>query len=155
MKIKSLHNSLFTIALLAFLLPGTACKKDDAKPSAQDLISKSWILTDLKATLNGVTESIYDDEFDACDQDNLYNFTSDGKFTVTENILKCDPADPNPLSSGTWVLLENSTKITIDPIDEDPQTLNIEELTTSSLNASITDNSLGIPVKITFFYTAK
>lgn len=155
MKEKSLHNSLFIIALLAILLSGAACKKDDAQPTAQDLISKSWILTDLQATLNGVTESVYDDEFDACDQDNLYNFTADGKFTITENTIKCDPAGPDPLSSGTWVLLENSTKITIDPSDEDPLTLTIEELTASSFKASITDNSIGIPIKITFLYRAK
>jgi Lipocalin-like domain len=155
MNVKSLHKCVIIMALLAILLPGAACKKDDVKPSAQDLISRSWILTDLLATLNGITESVYDDEFDACDQDNLYNFTSDGKFTVTENTIKCDPAGPQPLTSGTWVLLENSTKITIDPIDEDPLTLNIEELTSTSFKASVTDNSIGIPVKITFIYAAK
>ena len=155
MNIRSWHRPLFIFALFAILLPGASCKKDDAQPSAQDLISKSWILSDLQATLNGVTESVYDDEFDACDQDNLYNFTADGKFTVTENIIKCDPPGPDPLSSGTWVLLENSTKITIDPSDEDPLTLNIEELTTTSFKASITDNSIGIPIKITFIYRAK
>ena len=39
---------------------------------------------------------------------------------LTENITKCDPAHPDQITTGTWTLLEDGKKITIDPIDEEP-----------------------------------
>jgi hypothetical protein len=155
MKLKPFSTKLALIALSAILILSIGCSKDDTQPTAAELLSKSWIQTDLLATLNGVTESVFNDEYELCDQDNVYNFKSDGTFTVTENITKCDPLDPDQVTSGTWTLLEDGKKITIDPIDEDPQTLDIEELTSTSMKVSVTDNSIGVPIKITLVYRAK
>lgn len=155
MTMKSFRSTLALLAVTAIIFLGAGCKKDDAKPSAQELISKSWIQTDLLATVSGQTESVFDDEYDVCGQDNIYTFNSNGTFVVTENTNKCDPSGPDEVASGTWTLLEDGKKITIDPSDEDPRTLDIDELTATSMKASLTDNSLGIPVKITFVYTAR
>ena len=152
---KPFSSKLVLVALSAILILSIGCSKDDKQPTAAELLSKSWIQTDLLATVNGVTQSVFNDEYALCDQDNVYNFKSDGTFTVTENTTKCDPTDPDQVSSGTWTLLEDGKKITIDPIDEDPQTLDIEELTNTSMKASVTDNSLGVPIKVTFVYRAK
>jgi hypothetical protein len=152
---KSIRSNFTLIALTAIFLLGAGCKKDDAQPTAQELISKSWLQTDLLATVSGQTESVFDSEYDVCGQDNIYTFNSNGTFSVTENTNKCDPSGPDEVGSGTWTLLEGGKKITIDPSDEDPRTLDIEELTATSMRASLTDNSLGIPIKITFVYKAK
>jgi len=155
MKMKPFSTKLAVVTLSAILILSIGCSKSDKQPTAAELLSKSWIQIDLLATVNGVTQSVFNDEYELCDQDNAYNFKSDGTFTVTENTTKCDPTDPDQVTSGTWTLLEDGKKITIDPIDEDPQTLDIEELTNTSMKASVTDNSLGVPIKVTFVYRAK
>jgi len=152
---KPFSTKLAVVTLSAILILSIGCSKSDKQPTAAELLSKSWIQIDLLATVNGVTQSVFNDEYELCDQDNAYNFKSDGTFTVTENTTKCDPTDPDQVTSGTWTLLEDGKKITIDPIDEDPQTLDIEELTNTSMKASVTDNSLGVPIKVTFVYRAK
>jgi hypothetical protein len=155
MKMKPFSTKLALVALSAILILSIGCSKDDTQPTSAELLSKSWIQTDLLATLNGVTESVFDDEYELCEQDNAYNFKSDGTFTVTENTTKCDPLDLDQVAAGTWTLLENGKKITIDPIDEDPQTFDIEELTNTSMKVSVTDNSIGVPIKVTLVYRAK
>ena len=77
------------------------------------------------------------------------------EFTVTENTTKCDAADPDLVTSGTWKLLENDTKIEIDPADEDARVLDILELTATTFKGSITDNSTGFDILLTGVYTAK
>jgi hypothetical protein len=155
MKMKPFSTKLALITLSAILILSIGCSKDDTQPTASELFSKSWIQTDLLTTVNGITESVFDDEYELCEQDNVYNFKSDGTFTVTENTTKCDPLDPDQVTSGTWTLLEDGKKITIDPIDEDPQTLDIDELSSTSMKVSVTDNSIGIPVKATLVFSAK
>jgi hypothetical protein len=155
MKMKPFSTKLALVSLSAIIILTIGCSKEDKQPTAAELLSKSWIQTDLLTTLNGTTQSVFNDEYAICDQDNAYNFKSDGTFTVTENTISCDPLFPDEVASGTWTLLEDGKKITIDPIDEEPQTLDIEELTNTSMKASATDNSLGVPIKITFIYRAK
>jgi Lipocalin-like domain len=155
MKMKSISTKLALVALSALLILSIGCSKDDKQPTASELLSKSWIQTDLLATVNGVTESVFNDEYEPCDQDNAYNFKSDGTFTVTENTTKCDPSDPDQVSSGTWTILEDGKKLTIVRINEDPQTLDIDELTATSMKVSVTDNSVGVPVKATLVFRAK
>ncbi len=148
---------LFILVLISALIAG--CKKDDASkpeaPTKKDLISREWIQTDLIATIGAMSESVYDSEFDACDQDNIYNFKPDGTFTITENTTKCSPGDPDLVTSGTWRLLENDTKIEIDPATEDAEILDILELTATTFKGSIRDNSTGFDILLTGVYTAK
>jgi Lipocalin-like domain len=155
MKMKPFSIKLTLLALSAILIFSIGCSKDDKEPTPAELLSKAWIQTDFLVTISGVTESVFDSEYEICDQDNVYNFKSDGTFTVTEGTSKCDPADLDEVSSGTWTLLENGKKISIDTIDEDPQILDIEELTNSSMKVSIIDNSAGLPIKVTFVYRNK
>ncbi|MGL6267806.1 MAG: lipocalin family protein [Chitinophagaceae bacterium] len=155
MKMKLFSTKLTLLAISAIITLSIGCSKDDTQPTASEILSKSWIQTDLLTTVNGVTQSVFKDEYELCDQDNAYNFKSDGTFTITENTIKCDPLFPDVISSGTWTLFENGKKVTIDPVDEDPQTLDIEELTNTSMKASVTDNSIGVPIKVTFVYRAK
>jgi len=155
MKMKPFSTKLALVALSLILIISIGCSKDETQPTAAELISKSWIQTDLLATINGVSESVFADEYELCDQDNAYNFKSDGTFTVTENTTKCDPTDPEEVATGTWTILEDGKKLTITRTGEEPQTLDIEELTATSMKVSVTDNSIGIPVKATLVFRAK
>lgn len=155
MKTKPFSIKLVLLSLSAILIFSIGCSKDDKEPTPAELLSKAWIQTDLLVTISGASESVFNSEYEACDQDNVYTFKSDGTFIVTEGSSKCDPADLDQVTSGTWTLLENGKKITIDPIDEDPQTLDIEELTNTSMKASAINNSAGLPIKVTFVYRAK
>jgi hypothetical protein len=147
---------LVGLSITAFI---TGCKKDDspapAAPTQKDLISRQWIQTDLIATIGTLSESVYDSEFADCEQDNIYFFKPDGTFTITENTSKCNSGDPDLVTSGTWKLVENDTKIEIDPATEDAEILDILELTATSFKGSIRDNSTGIDILLTGVYTAK
>lgn len=154
---KTLSKLMLSALLLTALITG--CKKDDspepAAPTKKDLISRQWIQTDLIATIGTLSESVYDSEFADCEQDNIYFFKPDGTFTITENTSKCNPGDPDLVTSGTWKLVENDTKIEIDPATEDAEILDILELTATSFKGSIRDNSTGIDILLTGVYTAK
>jgi hypothetical protein len=152
---KPFSTKLALIALSALLIISIGCSKEDKQPTAAELLSKSWIQIDLLATVNGISESVFADEYEPCDQDNAYNFKSDGTFTVTDNILKCNPTAADQVATGTWTILEGGKKITITRTNEEPQTLDIEELTATSMKVSVTDNSIGIPVKATLVFRAK
>lgn len=152
---KPFSTKLALITLSAILILSIGCSKDDTQPTASELFSKSWIQTDLLTTVNGITQSVFDDEYELCDQDNAYNFKSDGTFNITENTTKCDPSDPDEVAAGTWTILEDGKKLTITRTGEDPQVLDIDELTASSMKVSVTDNSIGIPVKATLVFSAK
>jgi hypothetical protein len=159
MKIPSLSISKLILAALSLTAFSIGCKKDDtpepAAPTKKDLISKQWIQTDLIATIGTLSESVYDSEFADCEQDNIYFFKPDGTFTITENTSKCNPGDPDLVTSGTWKLVENDTKIEIDPATEDAEILDILELTATTFKGSIRDNSTGIDILLTGVYTAK
>lgn len=152
---KPFSTKLALITLSAILILSIGCSKDDTQPTASELFSKSWIQTDLLTTVNGITQSVFDDEYELCDQDNAYNFKSDGTFNITENTTKCDPSDPDEVAAGTWTILEDGKKLTITRTGEDPQVLDIDELTASSMKVSVTDNSIGISVKATLVFSAK
>jgi hypothetical protein len=155
MKMRPLRITLAFLSLTVILFLASGCSKDEAQPTPEELITKSWIHTDLLATIGGVSQSVYADQYNACEQDNIYSFSADGTFSVTEGSLKCDPSDPDVFTTGTWQLLENGKKIIIDTIDEDPYTLDIDELTATSMKGSIIETSNGISVKVTFVYTSK
>jgi hypothetical protein len=126
---------LFIVLILAV---GISCNKDESTVplpvSRAQLLARSWIQTDLLASLpGGPPQSVFTTVLEACERDNIWNFKSDGTYTVTEGATKCNAADPDTATSGTWQLTESDTKIIIDDINEVPQTFTITELTSSSL----------------------
>ena len=126
---------LFIVFILAV---GISCNKDESTVplpvSRAQLLARSWIQTDLLASLpGGSPTSVFTTVLEACERDNIWNFKSDGTYTVTEGATKCNVADPDTATSGTWQLTENDTKIIIDDVNDVPQTFTITELTSSSL----------------------
>lgn len=155
MKMRPLRITIAFLSLTVIFFLAAGCSKDEKQPTPEELISKSWMHTDLLATIGGVSQSVYADQYNTCEQDNIYTFNIDGTFSVAEGTSKCDPSDPDVYTTGTWVLLENGKKITIDTIDGDPYTLDIEELTATSLKGSRLETANGISVKVTFVFSVK
>lgn len=149
---KTLLRTAFvaTLLLCVTFFQSSCSKDDDPKPLTKtDMISRVWIQVDLIASGAGMTESIFDQEVPAEHQDDLFEFKSDGTFVVTEGATRENPADPDTVATGTWQFTDNETKITIDPDNDVPTTLTIEELTTTSLKGYYIDSSLGFDIKIT------
>ncbi|WP_336518585.1 lipocalin family protein [Pollutibacter soli] len=146
------------IPALVLIVTLGSCSKDknpdqDKPKTKKDLIVRAWIQTDLIASVGGLSQSVFDDEIEACAQDNIFTLNSDGTFVLTENTVKCSANDI--VTTGTWQLVENDTKVIIDPADEDPQTLTIEELTETSFKGSLVDNSTGMEIKLVGVYQPK
>lgn len=144
------------ITLICFAL--SSCSKDknpdqDNTPTKKELLTRKWIQVDLIASMGGANQSVFDDEIDACAQDNIFEFKADGTFVITENTVKCGVNDV--VETGTWQLTENDTKIIIDPATEDPETVTIDELTATTFKGSTVDNSLGVEITLVGVFQAK
>ena len=132
-------NSWLLISALVttLLVTGTSCDDDEdvvqIPVTRAQLLARSWKQTDLLAVGPNGPVSVFLTVMEACQRDNIWTFKSDGTYIVTEGATKCDPADPDTTTSGTWQLIETDTKIIIDDVNEAPQTLSITELTSSSL----------------------
>ncbi len=143
---------------LALLLSFASCGKDGSTKtiSKASLIARNWIQTDLLAAQAGTPEvSVFNSFFEACDKDNIWQFSANGTYTVVEGSTKCVSTDPNVVSSGTWQLTENETKIIIDDSAEPAETLTIRELTSTSFRISGTQVSNGTTFTATIVFTAQ
>jgi Lipocalin-like domain len=146
-------TGMLTIFLLVIL---SSCSKND-EPSAtkSQMIARNWKQTDLLASQAGTPAvSVFDTFFEPCNKDDIWQFKSDGTYTVVEGATKCDAADPDTITTGTWQLTDNDTRIIIDDASEPAQTLNIVELTNTSFKLSGTETISGVVVTATIVFTA-
>ena len=149
-----------TISLLAlsFFIVVSSCSKDDDDQGASkaQLIARNWRQTDLLAAQAGLPPvSIFDTFFEPCNKDDIWQFKSDGTYTVVEGASKCSSTDPDTVTTGTWQLTDNDNKIIIDDASEPAQTLNIVELTNTSFKLSGTETINGTVVTATIVFTAQ
>lgn len=155
-----MSNSIKTtisLLILTFFIIISSCSKDDDNQGATkaQLIARNWKQTDLLAAQAGLPPvSIFDTFFEACNKDDIWQFKSDGTYTVVEGATKCNSADPETVTSGTWQLTDNDTKIIVDDASEPAQTLNIVELTNTSFKLSGTETISGTVVTATIVFTA-
>jgi Lipocalin-like domain len=155
MKMKTLRHAFSVLSLASVTLLIQSCGKEDAQPSVEQRIAKTWIMSDMTATISGQTESVYADNVDPCMQDDEYTFTANGAISVFGSNSKCDPDEPNPISTGSFSILDGGKKISINADGTGSETFDLDELTATSLKVSQVDNSLGIPIKIVLIYRAK
>lgn len=109
----------FVILVIA-LLSVWSCKKDE-KTTIEILASHPWKLS--AATINpGVVNpangSVLSDMLailGTCLSDNVYSFTSDGKFIEDEGPTKCDLTDPQT-NSGNLNLSDDGKTATVDGV---------------------------------------
>lgn len=147
--------ALFSVSALMIIV--LSCSKDSEQaPTRAQLLTRNWKQTDLLASQSGLPAvSVFDMFFEACDKDNIWQFKSDGTFIVVEGATKCNSTDPDTVTTGTWQLIENDTKIILDDASEPAQTLNIVELTSSSLRLTGTETINGAAVTATAVFTAQ
>lgn len=101
------------------LIAVSACKKEDDKtttPTPGPTLTKTQMLTAKNWKLTGATSGGVDyyPIIDPCDKDDLFIFKTDGTSIVDAGATKCDPTDPQIISTGTWTFIDNETKIYFD-----------------------------------------
>jgi hypothetical protein len=151
-------KTILSVLVLVLFLVISSCSKDDDKQGATkaQLIARNWKQTDLLAAQAGLPPvSIFDTFFDPCNKDDIWQFKSDGTYSVVEGASKCTSTDPDTVTTGTWQLTDNDTKIIIDDASEPAQTLNIVELTNTSFKLSGTETINGTVVTATIVFTAQ
>lgn len=150
-------NRIACIGILVAFVIVSSCSKDEKETvSKAQLIARNWKQIDLLASQAGLPPvSIFDTFFEPCNKDDIWQFKSDGTYIVVEGATKCSPTDPDTVSSGTWQLTDGETKIIIDDASEPAQTLNIVELTASSLKLSGTETINGAAVTATIVFAAQ
>ena len=105
------------VVLAAATVAVSSCKKDEDNssntPSNTNTASKKELLTAKPWKTTGLTIGGADlwSQFDACEKDNIYTFKTNGVYIDDEGATKCDPADPQIVTTSTWALIENDTKL--------------------------------------------
>lgn len=137
-----MRKNLFVFVLIAFCF---SCKKEEATPvpptKTELLTSSAW-----KCVAGSVTPAYdvlgngtpisgeYWSKAPSCWKDDIWSFTTAGKFTHDEGPTKCNSSDPQIYSQGTWKFetAENVIRIT-DSTNGDSFLWGINELTANSL----------------------
>lgn len=159
-----LTNTFITLCCGLTVL--AACKKSDTNSNSSNnnnsgnntltktqlLVAGKWQLSASSATTNYRGKDTTIDTYstmEQCDKDDFILFANDGTCTVDENANKC--SYDAQIESFTWALLYNDTKLAI--VDDNPDTMNVEELTSTDLKLKLTKlNSSGTPVIALYTY---
>jgi hypothetical protein len=151
---KSLRQSLTILSLGSILLLSASCSKED-EPSREELIARTWVVTDLMAGSGNQLISIFDAEFDECEQDDQYIFAANGTITVNGGANQCDDAEIDPIANGSWSFQDGGKKISLDAPLFGSEVFDVDEISAGRMKLSVTDNSLGAPLKFQFVLTAR
>lgn len=112
----------------------SSCKKDDDKSRTELITSGPWRLEKAQERINGgAWDDVTADNFDACDLDNRFTFSSGGVITLDEGATKCDPADPQT-QTGAWNFVNNE-----EDLNMDGELYDIDELSKNTLAISYTE----------------
>ena len=143
------------VVLLGLLTLG--CKKDKEEPSKTELLTnKNWIQTAYTVSpgvvVNGATVTDIYAQSQPCDRDDFIRFETPNVFKSDEGATKCTQTDPQT-TTGTWTFNGDNTILTVTAQGStSPQSLNVQELTDSSLRLSYTQAAGTNPV-ITYTIT--
>lgn len=149
--------SYLVIATLGFASLGCSKKKDETPaPSKTDLLTdKNWVATAYTVSPGivfpgGTTVTDIYAQSQPCDRDDFIRFEKPNVLKNDEGATKCSPTDPQT-TTGTWVFNADQTIITVTQQGGAPQSLNIMELTDTSLKCNYT-LATGTPA-ITYTFT--
>lgn len=139
------HFYLFAVIMLSMAVSFTSCNDDDDDDDngngggTSALTSGTWSMTGLTISppvnINGVEISDFFPTLPACVKDDIISFLADGTLSTDEGPTKCDPNDPQT-TTGTWSY--DGSTLTINDPDGDLQTINVSELTNSTLRGTYT-----------------
>lgn len=136
-KSKALFSRYFLLFISIVTIAVIACQKDKsedppAPKTKKELLANKWKVSDIQSS-TGV--SLIDLDFPQikCLKDNIFTIVADATFTIDESTVVCDPSTAG---SGTWELLESDTKLKFTPTTGDPLTLNLIDVTETTLKVS-------------------
>lgn len=139
-----MKNILF-IAMLVL----TACKKETTLSGAELLSTRDWKAISVTRQLtptSGISETLA--TAPECIKDDIYVFRHDNLFLRIEGISRCNPADPDVVSSANWSLSLDEKTLTIGA-----GTNSIMKLDTDSLVYQV--NGLGTETRIIRYASIK
>lgn len=168
---------LLTVACAGILL-FASCDKATTNPSTTPtpntptktkkdyLLEGKWQVTSMvavsnyKDTTKGIDTTFTQDnveDFEACEKDNTLTFLTSGKILGDEGATKCDPADPQTDSTGTWSLNSDFSKLTIVETGDPAQTFGLDEANATTLKMTLIDEGVDgtATYKTTLTFTAK
>ncbi len=129
------------------------CKKDNNNPvksKTQLLTQKTWKQVKIEQKSNpsdpwtDVTAGMA-----ACDLDNIITFNNSALFTETEGATKCNPADPDLVTAGSWVFQNNETVLRLTVTGSGTVDAQIETLDDGTLKYNISNPSVPVYLRVT------
>ncbi|MFC5271062.1 lipocalin family protein [Adhaeribacter terreus] len=160
-----MKNYLFLLAA-ASAFTFTSCgddKKEDPTPTpvtpaatkTQLISAKDWKMTKQTLNMNGSGDiDITNTFYTACELDNLEKFAANGTYTVDEGATKCDTADSQTFTTGTWAFTSNETKIKITEGTDETE-MEIVELTATKMVVKDSGTEQGITYTAITTFTAQ
>ena len=146
------------LLVLSLVLLTFSCSKDsNSSPMATktQLISKTWKQTDILASLGaGVQTSVFNTLLTTCQQDNLWQFNSNGTYTLFEGPSRCPTSTSDVVTTGTWTFQENEKKISFTDAVNGTQNFTILELTSTTMKLTGVLTYQGPPANVTVIFTA-
>ena len=120
---------IFPFIILLILII-QACKKDKTLSSTEKLTG-TWTLTDVRTPDVSNSVSLYAN-IPPCVKDDIYQFNSDGSFTISEGAIACYGT---AVDQGTWSISNNDKELDLEGTGG-PKIFNIISLGADSMTLS-------------------
>jgi len=133
---KIIRSTALLTLIAAFVLSIGACKKDAAKSKTELLTQSSWKVLKLEERTGAGPWTEVLPLPPACDRDNINIFRTNGTFEENEGATKCNPADPQIVSTGSWSFITNETQLQV-PGGPGTLLLNIDQLDENTMVLSV------------------
>jgi hypothetical protein len=137
------------LIILSFIGCGKGNTTDNTNPQTPNYLIKKWKYSDILAIAPGYPQTSIYTALEACKRDNYWEFKSDATFIIGEGLTKCKPTDPDAASTGTWLLFNSNTQITMTETGKPAKNVTVLELTANSLKLNYSDSIQGLPATIT------
>jgi hypothetical protein len=109
----------------------SACKKDKDNDGEEQLTQGTWKVIKYEEKAGSAPYEETTSDYELCELDNIWKFTTDGNYEVTEGVSKCNISDPDVYQAGTWSLNSSNTVLTFDGFPFTVETLNSTTLIVS------------------------
>lgn len=119
-----------------------ACKEEEPVPTPtneEQIINKSWQLTDHLQIIGTLNNSIYNLTYDDCEKDNLYTFANPNLFVLEEAALKCFVNAPQR-DTIYWKMMDDNNLIVVE--DLDTSRFSVSSVNETSLKLRYVDNNI-------------